>query len=175
MEIRLAEARIAQAKAALALSKVRAIPDLTIAVGYSLEDNNHIVRGGLSIPLPFFWRNQSQVGQSHAQLRRTRLILARRRFLVRQRIQQAYTQYQLNLRMVRLFQKQLRTIQARSRLIEQGLNQGSFSVFQVLATRRNIIQSQIQYLKSVQKAHSSYIRLCRAGGFLPTYKGALRP
>lgn len=170
--IRLAEASIAQAKAALALSKARAIPDLTVSLGYALEDNNHIVRGSVSIPLPFFWRNQSGVGQNHAQLRRARLLLARQRFLVRQRIVQAYTQYQTGLKMLRLFKKQFQVVKTRSRLIEKGLRQGSFTVFQVLTAQRSILQSQLLNLQNIQRTHRSYIRLCRAVGMLPVYKGA---
>ena len=150
-------------------------PDLTISLGYSLEDNNHIVRGSISIPLPLFWRNQSQIGQNHARLRRARLLLARQRFLVRQRILQAYTRYQMNLRMIRLFKKQFQTVQARSRLIEKGLRQGSFSVFQALTAQRGILQSQLLNLQNIQKAHGSYIQLCQAAGLLPVYKGFLRP
>lgn len=173
--IRVAEANIRQAKATLALAKARAIPDLTISLGYSLEDNNHIVRGSISIPLPLFWRNQSQIGQNHARLRRARLLLARQRFLVRQRILQAYTRYRINLKMIRLFKKQFQTVQARSRLIEKGLRQGSFSVFQALTAQRGILQSQLLNLQNIQKAHDSYIQLCQAGGLLPAYKGFLRP
>lgn len=173
VSIQVATAQVKEAKARLRLSKAQAIPDLTVSLGYALEDNNHIVRGGISLPLPLFWRNQSQIGQNHAKFRRARMLLARQRFLVRQRVQQAYTSYKLNLRMIRLFRKQVQKAQARSRLIEKGLRQGSFSVFQALAAQKGILQSQLLHLQNIQKAHDSYILLCQAAGVLPVYKGTL--
>lgn len=175
VRIRLAEAMIHQSKAMLALSKARAIPDLTFSLGYALEDNNHIVRGSVSIPLPLFWRNQSAVGQNHARFRRARLLLVRQRFLVRQRILRAHTSYQANLRTIRLFKKQFQSVKARSQLIEKGLREGSFSVFQVLTAQRSVLQSELLYLQNIQRTHESYIRLCRSAGFLPVYKGVFQP
>jgi len=174
-QIALAQLAIAQAKAGLTLSKARAIPDLTVSLGYALEDNNHIVRGSLSIPLPVFWRNQSKIGQGRAHLRHARLLLKRQRFLIGQRIQRAYRQFQMRTRMERLLQKQFKTLKSHSKLIERGLRQGGFSVFKVFTTQRSVIQSQILYLRNIQKVHDSYIQLCGAAGILPVYKKRILP
>ncbi|MBU51767.1 MAG: hypothetical protein CL920_24015 [Deltaproteobacteria bacterium] len=166
----LAHSTIVQAKASLGLSKSRAIPDLTVSLGYALEDNNHVFRGGLSIPLPLFWRNQGNIGQAHARIRQATLSLKRQQFILQQQLKQSYMRYSMNKRMNRLFQKRLQTTKSNEKLLKGGIKQGGISIMKLLTTQKSILQNHLQSLKNMQKTHDNYIKLHQATGTLPRYK-----
>lgn len=172
--IRLARLQLQQNQTRLALSKSQAIPDLTFSVGYALEDNNHVITGGLAIPLPLFWRNQSAIGQSRAQIRTARITLAQIQFNVRRTIHTAYLQYQTSKKVAQLAHKRLRLSQRQSLLLQKGLQQGSLSLLKALTAQRSIRMSQLLYIQSLQTAHKHYIALCKASGMKPSYTAFLK-
>lgn len=169
--LRLAKAKVKQAHAGLALAKARAIPDLTVSLQYALEDNNHIARGSLSIPLPLFWRNQRGIQRQRAMVERAKLVVSRQRFLIRQNVHRARLRFAGQLNMLKLLQRQLRVARKRTSLFSKGVSQGGVSVFQMLATQQLILKTELAYLVQLRRVHESYLALGRATGMGPVYAG----
>lgn len=171
----LARAILKQSRTGLSWAQAKAIPDLTVSFGYSLEDGAHVVTGGLSIPLPLLWRNQGGIGQQRARILQAQRFIISERFQLRQKVLQALTHYQNDLAVLRIFKQRLQSAQKQFSLIEKGLKLGVFTPFQTLTAQRSIVGSQFQQLQLISHALSHYLDVCQAAGILPFWGGRKQP
>ncbi len=173
--LRLARAVVQQSQSGLRWAQAKAVPDLTVSVGYSLEDGAHVVTGGLSIPLPLFWRNQGGIGQQRARIVQAQRLLISERFQLRQKMQQALTHYRNDLVVLRIFKQRLQSAKKQFNLIEKGLKLGVFTPFQTLTAQRSIVGSQLQQLQLVSHALTHYLDMCQSAGILPSWGRSTQP
>lgn len=173
--LQLARAVLKQSQNGLRWQQAKAIPDLTVSLGYSLEDGAHVVTGGLSIPLPLFWRNQGGIGQQRARIQQAQRLLISQRYQLRQKMKQALTHYQNDLVVLRIFRQRLQSAKAQFNLIEKGLKLGVFTPFQTLTAQRSIVGSQLQQLQLVSHALTHYLEVCEAAGVLPAWGRRQQP
>ncbi len=154
-----------QRRAALNLEKSRAIPDLTLSAGYrrlSGSDDNALV-AGVSIPLPFFDRNQGQIGA--AKYRLAQAAAERRAAEVRLRtaLGQAWQQYDAARATVDALQTRvLPGARQAYRTASEYYQQGRFSFLEVLDAQRTLFTAraqEIQALSECQQAANEIARL----------------
>ncbi len=167
----LARAALEQSKTGLLWAQAKGIPDLTVVMGYSLEDGAHIVTGGISIPLPLFWRNQGGIGQQRAKILQSKRMIVSQRFILRQKALRALSHYRNDLKVIGIFRQRLQSAQKQFSLIEKGLKLGVFTPLQTLTAQRSIVGSQLQQLQLISHALSHYVDVCEAVGLSPQWTG----
>ena len=69
-EILLAEAGVERARAQAGFERAQSRPDLAVIAGYKRTADNNTLLGGVSIPLPFFNRNQGNILLSETEIER---------------------------------------------------------------------------------------------------------
>jgi outer membrane protein TolC len=167
--LRMLDLKIKEADATLRWARAKAIPDLKIKLYYAFEEGDaHTIGGGIAIPLPFLWRNQSKVWTTRAKLRQARLKRRAMLFKIRQHIAEVHTRFQAGRRVFELYEKQLiPTLQQQLKLRIRGLRLGAFTILQVISAQQSQNKAMLKRLGSLNQVMSAYIQLQKAlGGLL---------
>lgn len=166
--LRMLQRKIDETHAQLKWSRAKAIPDLKIKLYYAFEEGDaHIIGGGLAMPLPLLWRNQTKVWTTHAKLRQAKLKKRAMQFKIRQQISEMYTRFQAGRRVFELYEKQLiPTMQQQLKLRIRGLRLGAFSILQVISAQQSQNKAMLKRLSSLKQVMSTYISLQKAMGWL---------
>ena len=112
--MRYLQARISLAKGRLHLARARAMPDLSVSLGYLRQEasgagqpDSHGFMLGLSVPLPIFQRNQAGVQKARMVKRLSRRQLKVQSKVLTLRIVQAFQRYQRSAKRWKGYQKRV--------------------------------------------------------------------
>jgi len=162
-----ARAESAHFQSTLALEQVRAVPDLTVGAGprYYSDDDTAAVVFTVSMPLPFFDRNQGAVDEARARLAKARAEEDAARVAVRTALEE-------HLAVVRASGEQLRILhdvtipQARAvqRDMQRAFGQGAVRSIEVLEAERTLHQLQDQYWTVFGRYHTALADVDRLTG-----------
>lgn len=174
-ELRLAEMRISQQDASLALEKANRIPDLSISLGsqYSAEDRERINLVGLSMPLPLFDRNQGNVLAAARRADQARDLRNAAELRLRSETRQALERWSSAAADIRAFEQSI--LPAAQRAVEsatRGFQMGKFAFLDVLDAQRTLIESRGRYLQVMAEATEAWAALERLYGDLSAPAGA---
>ena len=75
LEVQLSQAMVEQSRAKLALDKTQAHPDWSVLWGYKRTAGFNTLMAGVSVPLPFFDRNQGVIASGSSELERAQSLL----------------------------------------------------------------------------------------------------
>jgi cobalt-zinc-cadmium efflux system outer membrane protein len=75
LEVQLSQAMVEQSRAKLALDKTQAHPDWSVLWGYKRTAGFNTLMAGVSVPLPFFDRNQGAIASDSSELDRAQSLL----------------------------------------------------------------------------------------------------
>lgn len=75
LEVQLSQAMVEQSRAKLALDKTQAHPDWSVLWGYKRTAGFNTLMAGVSVPLPFFDRNQGTIASDSSELDRAQSLL----------------------------------------------------------------------------------------------------
>lgn len=136
------------AEAELRLARAEAWPDVAVRVtsGKGPEDDT-IVEGGLSVPLPLFNRNQWKVIAAEHKIRRAEFEIEATRNAVLEELSASYTGYTSAQDRVALYQQEI--LPKAEKALEQseaGYRQGKFSYLDVLDAQRTVAEARIAYV-----------------------------
>ena len=149
-------------QAAIELEKSLAIPDLTVSGGVrylnELKTNSFIA--GVSIPLPFFNRNQGNIASAEVRLEQMDAIINRRKLSVIARINTVYN----NLLSAHNNSLQLKNnikpqAEKAYEITRQGYLQGRFAFIDLLDAQRTLFDTEAQYLLELADYYNSLIEL----------------
>ncbi|MCB9637438.1 MAG: TolC family protein [Myxococcales bacterium] len=158
--LRLARLQQTYTQSLLKWAQSQATPDLTVSAVYAYSMGAHIFRGGLSIPLPIFWRNQANVEQLRATILQRRVETERIRLQLLARLHTAYRRYQLAQQVVKAFQGQiLPQLQQQLDLIAKGYRSGQIDLLRLLTARQSFMKGQLGYLQALQQATQAHFEL----------------
>jgi len=149
-------AEIERSEAALQLARSEAVPDLTLSAGVrnfqETDDNAFVV--GVSIPIPFFNRNQGGVSEARARIdkaqseqRAAKVGLATDLSDTWQNLSSAYTEA------IGLRNEILPNAQATYESTELGYREGKLDFLQMLDAQRTLFTVKRQYLLSLGAYH----------------------
>lgn len=158
--LQLANAHLRHTQAELALAESLAIPDLTLVMLYAYSMGAHVLRGGIEIALPLWWRNQPAVASLRAQILQRRVEIEQTRLRLLARLHTAHQRYTLARRVVLAFQSQiLPQLQKQLDLIEQGYRAGQIDLIRLLTARQSLEKGQLGYLQALEQATQTHIEL----------------
>lgn len=149
-------AEIERSEAALQLARSEAVPDLTLSAGVrnfqETDDNAFVI--GVSIPIPFFNRNQGGVSEAQARIdkaqseqRATKVGLATDLSDTWQKLSSAYTEA------IGLRNEILPNAQTTYESTELGYREGKLDFLQMLDAQRTLFTVKRQYLLSLGAYH----------------------
>ncbi len=149
-------------KAQLELEESQAVPDLTVGAGvrYLRELKTNSFVAGLSIPLPFFNRNQGNIQSAEVRIQQMDEII---------RAQKLSVISTLNTSFNNLLSAYNNTIQLRDSILpesekayeitRQGYLQGRFAFIDLLDAQRTLFETQTQYLLELSDYYNSLIEI----------------
>ena len=159
---------VEQAEFTIEQERASRIPNVAVIGQYHREAGDESITGGLSVPLPIWYRRQGEIGAAMGTHRRAQAERAR----MQQELEQTITQH---------FQE-VRTAQAQMQVFEQGLlfqakealdiaqfsfRHGVASLLEVIDAQRVYRQTLLEYTQSRVDHSIALVRLERAVGGLP--------
>ncbi|MCB0751929.1 MAG: TolC family protein [Ignavibacteriae bacterium] len=160
--IKILENEINVRQAAIELEKSLAIPDLTVSGGVrylnELKTNSFIA--GVSIPLPFFNRNQGNIASAEVRLEQMDAIINRHKLSVIARINTVYNNllsaYNNSLQLKNNIKPQA---EKAYEITRQGYLQGRFAFIDLLDAQRTLFDTEAQYLLELADYYNSLFEL----------------
>lgn len=138
-------------KSSLALSKAMAVPDPVISLAYrrinESEDNAFVA--GLSIPLPFFDRNQGAIQEAQIRVKQAEWEKRSLENNLKMRIESVYINAEaLSAEIIALKEKSIPNAEKAFSIISDGYQRGKFQLIDVLDAQRTLFESRNQLLQS---------------------------
>ncbi len=160
--LKLLENEVNVREAVLELEKSLAVPDLTVSGGvrYLNELKTNSFVAGVSIPLPFFNRNQGNIQAAEVRLEQMDAIKNSRRLNVIAQINTAYN----NLLSAYSNSQQLKNsiipeAENAYEITRQGYIQGRFAFIDLLDAQRTLFETQTQFLLELSDYYNSLIEI----------------
>ncbi|MGA6826226.1 TolC family protein [Nitrospira sp. NS4] len=141
------------------------IPSVTVNGSYWREIGREAVQGGLSVPLPLWYRKQGEIAASLGEKRREEAELLRTRNELARAIHQHYQDARTTADLIAVFDKGLlKQAQEALRLAQFSFQQGASSLLDVFDAQRVQRQIQMDYAQARYELSVSLARLERAVG-----------
>lgn len=141
-----------QRESNLSLERAKGIPNPTISGGYKrFEDvGADAAVAGISIPLPFFDRNQGNIKVAKYQINRVETQRRSAVTEVNRALQEAYSTLQASYHEVQQLQEEvLPGAQSAFEGIQTGYRQGKFDYLEVLDAQRTLFTSRTRYIQAL--------------------------
>ncbi len=149
-------------KAQLELEKSQAVPDLTTSVGvrYLNELKTNSFVAGLSIPLPFFNRNQGNIQSAEVRIQQMDEIIRAQRLSVISSLNTSFNNL-LNAynNATQLKESILPESEKAYNITRDGYLQGRFAFIDLLDAQRTLFETQTQYLLELSGYYNSLIEI----------------
>jgi cobalt-zinc-cadmium efflux system outer membrane protein len=134
-------------QSASALAEADAWPDLSIGASYAREEEDDIVKGGLSVEIPLFNRNQGERERAKAVVRRATAASRSARLEVGEKLRRSYANYDAATRSVAAFDSDvLRSHRENLKLIEAMYQAGKIQYIEVVLLQRELLEGRLGYL-----------------------------
>lgn len=141
------------------------LPSVTVNGSYWREIGREAVQGGLSIPMPLWYRRQGEIASSLGAKRREEAELLRTRNELARAVHQHYQDARTTAELIEVFDKGLlKQAQEALRLAQFSFQQGASSLLDVFDAQRVQRQIQLDYAQARHEHSVSLARLERAVG-----------
>ncbi|MGC4095574.1 MAG: TolC family protein [Nitrospira sp.] len=141
------------------------VPTLTVNGGYWREMGREAFAGGLSVPMPLWYRRQGEIASSLGAKRREEAELLRTRNELGRAVHQHYQDVRTTGELIEVFDKGLlRQAQEALRLAQFSFQQGASSLLEVLDAQRVQRQTLLDYALARHDLSVSLARLEQAVG-----------
>ena len=164
--------------ARIQLAQSQAVPNLALSTKYStrrdvfddtpigiLRDKDKLLTFGVSVDIPIFNRNQGEIASAvgeKAQAQRQREFLEA---TIKRDVALAYRRYRAAAEALVLYATQIMpTAEKNMQAVRAAYNAGEFSVFDVVAEQRRLIENETAYNESLGDYYSALAELERALG-----------
>lgn len=141
------------------------LPSVTVNGSYWREIGREAWQGGLSVPMPFWYRRQGEIASSLGAKRREEAELLRTRNELARAVHQHYQDARTTAELIEVFDKGLlRQAQEALRLAQFSFQQGASSLLEVFDAQRVQRQIQMDYAQARYELSVSLAQLERAVG-----------
>ena len=163
-----------KAKSSLDLAKANGVPDPTVGIGvrqYFDNDDTALV-AELSMPLPFFDRNQGAIKSAHANVVRTGAQASAVELSLHQSATQAWEIFSAELDILHHYEDEIipRAQESYDQL-RKGYDIGAFSFLDLLDAQRTLNRVQSEYLDNMLELYEAKVQIDFLAG---TYKSLIQ-
>ena len=164
-DLRAALAEVEVSAANVALAKAEQRPDVALRLSFGQEGEENIAMAGVSIGLPFLNPRQGAVQEAEAKNKRANIAAENRRAAIANEIESARLAYKSAVESVRRLETDALPLQADNQLMAaESYRAGKINLATVLQVRREVIETQREYLERLAEASQSSINLASAIG-----------
>ncbi|MDA2931009.1 TolC family protein [Acidobacteria bacterium AH-259-O06] len=157
--------RAAQGKALVDLQESRTIPNLTFGGGYKRDFGTNSFYFALHLPLPLFNRNQGNIEEALARVRRNQNLLSWKRLQIRAEVERAFKTYQLQEANVkRLEQTVIKRAANMAEVTLQSYLEGEASLLEYLDALRVKLDASLGFYELLFQLGSTRIELEKSVG-----------
>ncbi len=152
-QLKRAYANVAWKRTLLSQAKSAMHPNLLSVVGLSQDTESDDLIGNvqLGMPLPLFNKNQGNIQEAYAELRKAELDVERTKLAIRSRLASTYEIYMNSWNEVNQYtQHILPDARAALDLVVRGYEQQQFDILTVLDAERTFAKANLAYIKSLQ-------------------------
>ena len=150
-DLRAAELSVAVREAELRLAQARRIPNISLGPRYKRDNvvNEHLVGGEISIPIPFFNRNQEEVATALANRNVSKAELEGRLLAAKQEVDSTYTKLSLAKERIDIYGKTyLGDLEKMLALTRKAYESGEMTIFEFSITRDRFTQARFRSLEA---------------------------
>jgi len=159
----------------LASARREAYPDLTLGVTYVHSeyqvagDNPNTLAFGATMPLPFFDRNQANIGRAEVGVLRSDNDALRLTLQIRHEVAEAVRRFQRAEALLALFREggMLERAETALRVAEKSYKAGAVSLLEFLESQRTYLETHDEYLHAQYDHQQSAVDLIHALGKSP--------
>jgi len=163
------------ATATLDSARREAYPDLTLGLTYMHSefevsgDNPNSFGIGASIPLPFFDRNQAEIGRAGVGVKRADNDSVRIALQIRHEVAEAVRRFQRAETLLSLFRRggMLERAETALHVAEKSYKAGAISLLEFLESQRTYLETHDEYLRAQYDQQQSAVDLIHAVGKSP--------
>jgi cobalt-zinc-cadmium efflux system outer membrane protein len=152
-ELKMAQARVARARAAIRRQKAQPIPNVTaqIGAGYDSVGGDEIASVQLAVPWPLFNKNAGNIDAAQLDYLRALQDVERQKLVLRLQLTEVFRQYLQARNEIERYQEELlATADENMSLTEKGYNRlNKFSILRLLTARRSYFDANLQYVQSL--------------------------
>lgn len=142
------EKRAAEAEERLA--RAERVPNIRIGAFYEKDDKDNIVGGKISIPLPFFDRNQGELREALARKSIADLNYLNRRQTLEREIRTAYNKFRLAERDVSLYpEDSLKRFDESLELNQKAYQEGQIDLSDAVVFQNQLIEARQRYIDAL--------------------------
>jgi cobalt-zinc-cadmium efflux system outer membrane protein len=129
------------------LAQARRIPNISVGPLYRLDNEDQVIGGALSVPLPFFNRNQQEITTAMANLQVSRTELEARTLAVKHEVAAALARLQLTARQLASYgTTYLSNLTESMAYARKAYEAGEMSIFEFSVTLDRLVQTRFRYL-----------------------------
>ncbi len=169
LDLEVARAEVAAARADVRLAEALARPDVTASLSYGYEQeldaDFHAVLGGISVSLPLRNRNQGGRLAARARSRRAELERDRRQTETEREMRTAVRAYARARDAVLGFDRDINArLHDSLELARQSFEAGKIDYYEFTVVRRELVSNQLAYLDALNEAIDAWTAVQRAAG-----------
>jgi cobalt-zinc-cadmium efflux system outer membrane protein len=145
------------------LAEAEAWPDLSLGIAYEEEEDDKIILLGLSVPLPFFDRNQGERQRTEATARRLQFERAATELAVESEVRRAYSDYEQARQAMHLYSTEVLNAQEESLgLLQRAFEAGQIGYPELIVVQREVLIGREGYLGAQLDFALAHARLLAA-------------
>jgi cobalt-zinc-cadmium efflux system outer membrane protein len=179
-DMRAARLREAMEEAGVVLAKSQAIPNASISVGYGREsipivaagsqlrafEQDNVMQFGISIPLPFFNREQGNIAEAASRQGQARLEREALEIDIRREVALAYRRYATAHQMMDMLQTGVvQPNQDSSRIVQLAYSLGELRLLDVISQERIAVEAETSYIEAQNEYDKALAELHVAIGY----------
>jgi cobalt-zinc-cadmium efflux system outer membrane protein len=146
-DVKAARLALEAREAELRLAHARKIPNISFGPLYKLDNEDQVIGGAFSIPLPFFNRNQHEITAAMANLQVDRKALEAGTLAVKHEVVAALARLQLSARQLASYGKTYLSNLTESMVYaRKAYETGELSIFEFSVTVDRLVQTRLRYL-----------------------------
>jgi cobalt-zinc-cadmium efflux system outer membrane protein len=164
-QAQVAQARVDRALALLRLEQARVRPDITASVGYKRNGPDNALYAAVSVPLPFYNRNQAMIARAQSEVEAAQAELQYTRNVVLAELAAARRAVELNQKQVESLRADFLLLADESRSVSlAAYREGAVDLLVLLDAQRVRSQAQELYFQSLYDYQLAIHELERAAG-----------
>jgi cobalt-zinc-cadmium efflux system outer membrane protein len=166
-DLRALEAGVREAEASVRLGRALRWPNLGVGAVYERDDGTDVAMGLVTVTLPVFERGQGATAEGLARQRRIEFELETSRRTLDIEVRAAFSVYEhRNQAVDELERGALPSLDENENLARRSYEEGQLSVAELLAVRREILDTKRQYLDRLREAAIAGVELEASAGVL---------
>ena len=163
-----AKTRTEQAKKELTLAQRRAIPDVTVGVGFTHDPQNinpDYAQAQISIPIPLFYRQKGEISQAAVNLQNAQLNLAQAEQTLKSDVTSSLAKWEAAEKLVKRYEKNiLAKINQIRDSAEFAYSKGATSLIELIDSERTYKSVLLEYYTALANRSQTYADLQMALG-----------